>query len=96
MKKLTLIEISGDSCAGCHALLPALNAVAINRNMQLLRIDLERDPDAAERYNIVKIPTVIIADGEREIARCSGYQPEEILQLWVEAKTQEYLKTTQE
>ncbi|MGN0814527.1 MAG: thioredoxin family protein [Candidatus Coproplasma sp.] len=92
MTKFNLIEISGDSCAGCHALLPALNAVAQSEDMQLVRIDLERDPQAAERYNVVKIPTVIIADGETEVARCSGYQPEEILQLWVQAKTQEYLK----
>lgn len=92
MSRLTLIEISGDSCAGCHALLPALNSVAKSAEMEFIRIDLERDPGAAEKYGIVKIPTVILADGDREIARCTGYQPEEILGIWVESKTQEYLR----
>lgn len=92
MNKFRLIEISGDSCAGCHALIPALNAVAKEQDMEFLRIDLERDPQAAERYGIVKIPTVIIADGDREIARCAGYQPPEILELWISARTEEYLR----
>ncbi len=90
MKDLKLIEISGDSCAGCHALLPNVNAVAAQNNLKVERIDIETHPEVIEKYGIDRIPSVIIADGDNIIAKCSGYQPEEILSVWVEAKLEEY------
>ncbi len=89
---LKLIEISGDSCASCHALLPQLNAVALQNNLAFERIDIESRPEAIEKYSVDRIPTIILADGEKIIAKCSGYQPEEILSLWIEAKLEEYSK----
>ena len=86
---IKLIEISGDSCASCHALLPGLNAVAKENGIALERIDIETSPEAVEKYNVARVPTVILWDGDREIARCTGYQPEEILSLWIEAKFEE-------
>ncbi len=87
---IKLIEISGDSCASCHALLPQLNAVAAENNVAFERIDIETSPEAVEKYAVDRIPTIIITDGDKVIGKCSGYQPEEILSLWVEAKLEEY------
>ena len=89
---IKLIEISGDSCASCHALLPGLNAVANENGIALERIDIETSPEAIEKYGVERIPTIVLADGEKIIAKCSGFQPEEILSLWVEAKLEEYSK----
>lgn len=87
---IKLIEISGDSCAGCYALLPNVNAVAARNNIVAERIDIETYPGVIEKYGIDRIPSVILADDDIVIAKCSGYQPEEILALWVEAKLEEY------
>lgn len=87
---IKLIEISGDGCAGCHALLPSLNAVAAEFGLAAERIDVESSPEAIEKFHVERIPTVVLADGDKIIAKCSGYQPEEILSLWVEAKLQAY------
>lgn len=87
---IKLIEISGDGCAGCHALLPSLNAVAAEFGLAAERIDVESAPEAIEKFHVERIPTVVLADGDKIIAKCSGYQPEEILSLWVEAKLQAY------
>ncbi len=87
---IKLIEISGDSCASCHAMLPQLAAAAKNYNILFERIDIEDDPSAVQKYGVDRIPTIVLADGDRIIAKCSGYQPEEILSLWLEAKLEEY------
>ena len=87
MKKIT--QISGEGCAGCYALLPQLTAIALRLGVPFERIDIETSPEAVEKYNVARVPTVILWDGDREIARCTGYQPEEILSLWIESKFEE-------
>ncbi len=90
---IKLVEISGDSCAGCHALLPALNSVGKELNLPVERIDIETSPEVIEKYSVDRIPTILVMDDEKVIAKCSGYQPEEILSLWVEAMIDEYRKS---
>ncbi len=90
---IKLVEISGDSCAGCHALLPALNAVGKELNLPVERIDIETSPEVIEKYSVDRIPAILVMDDEKVIAKCSGYQPEEILSLWVEAMIDEYRKS---
>ena len=90
---IKLIEISGDSCAGCHAVIPAVNAAARQNGLSVERIDIESHPEAVQKYGVERIPAIIIADGEKVVARCFGYQPEEILSLWVQAKLEEYGQT---
>lgn len=90
---IKLIEISGDSCAGCHTVIPAVNAAARQNGLSVERIDIESHPEAVQKYGVERIPAIIIADGEKVVARCFGYQPEEILSLWVQAKLEEYGQT---
>lgn len=92
LKGLSLVEISSDYCASCHALLPHLNKISEENGLKFVRIDLQDNPEAAEKFAIDKVPAVLICDGEKVVAKCYGYQPEEILGLWVQAKLEEYEK----
>lgn len=94
MKEYKLIEIGGDACANCHAMIYELNEVAQKTGLEFVRVDIERNPELIEKYHIEKIPTVILADGEYIIAKCSGFQPQEILELWIEAKLEDYKRGT--
>ncbi len=89
---LCIVEISADSCANCHTLLPYLNGIAEENALKFIRIDLETYPDAAEQFAIEKVPAVLLCDGDKVFAKCYGYQPEEILGLWVRAKLEEHEK----
>lgn len=86
---IKLIEISGDSCASCHALLPALNRAAEEFNLAFERIDAESSPDVIEKYSVARIPAIILEDDGEVIGVCSGYQPEEILMLWIQSRLEE-------
>lgn len=91
-KKFKMIEIGGDSCASCHAMARQAHEVAESCGMDFERIDIEMSPEAVQKYGVERIPTVVICDGDNIIAKCSGYQPDEILSLWAEAKTEEYMR----
>lgn len=81
-----LIEIGGSSCAGCVAVLPNCRAVAERFNLKFVRLDVDEDAEQLSLFKIDRIPTVILYIDGAVKAQCSGYQPEEILQIWVEAK----------
>ncbi len=88
--KVTLLEISGESCANCLTLLPVVNKLAAARGIPVRHIELTRENEESVRaYGIERVPTLILLKDGEETARCTGYQPEEILELWLDAKLQE-------
>ncbi len=81
-----LIEVSGEACAACLAVMPNCAEVARSFGLKFVKISVEDNPEVVEEFGLERIPSIIIAEDGREIAKCSGYQPLEILELWVEAK----------
>jgi thioredoxin-like negative regulator of GroEL len=45
--------------------------------------------DLMEKWEIEKVPTILLMQDGEIFARCSGFQPEEILELWMDAKIAE-------
>lgn len=90
MNNLKLIEIGGSSCANCIALMPQLNILAEKFGLAFEKIDIDGQPQAVQTYRLDRIPTIVISDGDKIIGKCTGYQPQEILELWLEAKLEEY------
>lgn len=81
-----LIEVSGEGCDACLAVMPNCGEVAEKFGLKFVRISIEDDPEVVERYSVDRIPSIILAKDGVPFAKCSGYQPMEILELWVEAK----------
>ncbi len=93
---IRLIEIGGDSCAGCIAVLPHCRDVAEKFGLGFIKLGVEDDPEESAKFEIERIPAIILADGGKPFARCYGYQPQEILEIWVEAKLSEHANTPKE
>lgn len=91
LKGITVVEVSGESCANCISLMPVLNSIMSQRNDAVLHhIEASEDTvEFMERFNIEAVPTILIMYDDEVFARCRGYQPEEILELWLDAKIDE-------
>lgn len=90
MNEFEILEVSGESCANCFTLMPILHKLAAERNIPLRHIEAGEDTqELLQSLQIERVPTVIVKKNGREIARCTGYQPEEILSLWLDAKLEE-------
>jgi len=91
LKGITVVEVSGESCANCISLMPVLNSIMSQRNDAVLHhIEASEDTvEFMERFNIETVPTILIMYNDEVFARCRGYQPEEILELWLDAKIDE-------
>ena len=87
MANIELLEVSGESCANCFSLLPILNKLAAERGIPLRHLEVtEGTAEEVKKYEIDRVPTVLVLKDGEVTARCSGYQPEEILSLWLDAK----------
>lgn len=91
LKGICVIEISGESCANCLSLMPILAGIMKERDDARL-VHIEATPETAplmEHFEVLTAPTILVTlDGEIK-ARCKGFQPEEILELWLDAKIEE-------
>jgi thioredoxin-like negative regulator of GroEL len=93
-KGIEIIEFSGESCANCLTLMPILNRLAKKYDdVTLSHIELdEKSKDIIEKYEIDRVPTTMVLKDGKEIQRCRGFQPEEILELWLDARVEEARK----
>ena len=92
MQGLCLVEVSGESCANCLTLMPVLETLCSARNdVRLVHVEADYSTtDLMEEWDIEKVPTILLMDDGVIFARCSGYQPEEILEIWIDAKIEEH------
>lgn len=91
LKGICVIEISGESCANCLSLMPVLNNIISQRDdCRLVHIEASAETvELMEMFEVLTAPTILLTlDGEIK-ARCKGYQPEEILEIWLDAKIEE-------
>lgn len=94
LQGLCCVEISGESCANCLTLMPILKTICDERgDIRLVHIEADYTTTALmEALEIEKVPTILLAEDGEIFARCSGFQPEEILTLWIDAKIAERKK----
>ena len=94
LKGLQVLEVSGEGCANCISLMTMLSCVVGPRNdVELVHFELdENSKNFIEEYDIDRVPTVLLLDNGKEIARVKGYQPEEVFEVWLDYKIDEYKK----
>ena len=94
LKGISVIEVSGESCANCLTLMPILNKLISSRNDCVLHhIEAaENTMNIIEAFDIQAVPTILVMKDDYIVARCRGFQPEEILELWLDDKIEEAKK----
>ena len=91
LQGLCCVEVSGESCANCFTLMPILKSLVEARtDIRLVHIEADYSTIALmEALEVEKVPTILLMDDGETFARCSGFQPEEILEIWLDAKLEE-------
>ena len=88
---LCCVEISGESCANCLTLMPILKRLCEARgDVRLVHVEADYNTlPLMEAWEVEKVPTILLVEDGEIFARCSGFQPEEILEIWLDAKIEE-------
>lgn len=94
LKGINVVEVSGESCANCSTLMPILQEITSKIDGVNL-YHIEASPETEElivKYDIHTVPTTMIMYNDECYVSCRGFQPEEILELWINTKINEIKK----
>ncbi len=93
LKGYSLVEISGDGCAACHSLLPVLQDISKSMNLNLFFANASSDvEEMLKHYDVTAIPTILLLHDSLLLGKVKGFQPQEILEIWIETKINDHIK----
>jgi len=77
----TLVDFWAERCKPCKMLTPILEEIAgeYSDHLQVLKMDVDANPNTPARLGIMGIPTLILFKQGQEIARLIGYKPKDTL-----------------
>jgi thioredoxin 1 len=77
-----LVDFWAEWCGPCHAVAPVLNQIAEERagELRLVKVNIDEEPELAQRYGIMSIPTMILFEGGEPKAAALGAQPKPMLE----------------
>ena len=68
-----LVDFYADWCGPCKMLLPVLEELEKQSNIEIKKVNVDKSHDLAKRYGVMTIPTLIIFNHGKEIKRHTGY-----------------------
>ena len=76
-----LVDFYADWCGPCHAMAPVLQQVARAHTgrVRVVKVDVDKNPAAAQQYRVQGIPTLILFKNGQPVWRQSGAVPAEAL-----------------
>ena len=70
-----LVDFWAEWCGPCHAVAPVLERIADERNLKLVKVNIDENQDLAMRYGIQSIPNMILFRDGQPAASVIGARP---------------------
>ena len=79
MKKI--LRFTASWCGPCKSLAKTLENIETNIPIEVVDIDVHSE--IATEYGIRSVPTLVMLDGDIEMKRITGAQPENVMREWI-------------
>lgn len=78
--KKILVDFYADWCGPCKMLAEVLKEVQDKLEVDVLKVDVDKFPEIAERYSVFSIPTLYLIENNNIIKKHTGYlNPNELI-----------------
>ena len=75
-----LVDFWAEWCGPCHAVAPILDQISEERQLRLVKVNIDEEQGLAQRYGVMSIPTMILFEGGQAKAAAIGAQPKGMLE----------------
>jgi thioredoxin 1 len=80
-EKPVIVDFWAEWCGPCHAVAPVLDKIAGEHDeVRLVKVNIDEEPELAQRYGIVSIPTIVLFKDGEPAAAAIGAQPKSALE----------------
>lgn len=81
-----LVDLWAPWCGPCRTVSPLLERLAAERagELKLVKVNVDESPRTQATFGVQAIPTLVLLDGGREVARHAGALPLDRLRTWVD------------
>ncbi len=84
-EQAVLVDFWAEWCGPCHAVSPVLDKIASERDLKLVKVNIDDEQGLAQRFGIMSIPAMILFKDGEPAAATVGARPqgaiEQALQL---------------
>ena len=71
--KLTVVDFTASWCGPCKMMSPVFEALSKEMtNVKFLKLDVDENQEIASKYNVLGVPTFLVFNKGKEVARIVG------------------------
>ena len=80
-----VVDFFAEWCGPCKAMAPALDQLAkeMAGKVKIVKLDVDHNPDATQKYRIQAMPTLMIFKGGKVASQQVGAMPKKKLEDWI-------------